>query len=87
MSLKLFKITCLAPKQRTGYKGVTDNDIEMFEQYVFPQNIIALCPLKDEDRLPNAECLMVIAGGGTFQTTEPLLDLVDRVNKAVEENE
>jgi len=81
--LKLFKITCLANKARNFVKGVSESDIEMYEQYIFPQNIVAVSPLRDEDKYPNAECLIVVAGGVTFQTTEPIEDLVNRINEAV----
>jgi len=85
--LKLFKIDCLSKKPGGSFlKGVTENDIEMFEQWIFPQNIVAVCPLRDEDKLPNAECLIVLAGGNTFQTTEQLLILIDRINEAVKDS-
>jgi hypothetical protein len=84
--LKLFKISCLFSRPgRSSVKGIGENDVEMFEQWIFPQNIVAICPLREEDRLPNAECLIVIAGGNNFQTTETINDLIDRINKAVEE--
>ena len=84
--LKLFKIACLSRKRTSSpLKGITEGDIELFEQYIFPQNIVAICPLNDEDKLPNAECLIVLSSGNTFQTTESLSDLVDRVNDAVKE--
>ena len=82
--LKLFKIACLMAKKRTA-KGVSENDIELFEQWIFPQNIMAICPLHEDDKLPNAECLIVMADDHAFQTTESITDLVERINEAVKE--
>lgn len=85
MMLKLFPIMCVNRKPDVPIrKQLDENDIEVFEQYIFPQNIVAICPVRDREELPTAKCLVVIAGN-VFQCTEELQELVTRVNEAVKD--
>lgn len=81
--LQMLKVTCISSKKRTN-KGYTESDVDVFDQYIWPHRITAICSLTEEDKLPQAECLLVYEGN-SFQVAESMEDLAARVNKAIKE--